>query len=64
MPCRAKSADTDRQKRQATHIEDSALERGRSRKTPSAIAWTAVDKQDGGGQQSGRGRRGTDKQAA
>lgn len=48
-----KSRYTDKQKRQAEHIEDSELAAGKSRKTAERIAWAAVNKQDGGGKKPG-----------
>lgn len=51
-----KSAYTDKQKRQAEHIEESARERGASESTAERIAWATVNKQDGGGKRSGSGR--------
>ncbi len=44
-----KSAYTDKQKRQARHIEKSELERGRSNPSAERIAWATVNKQDGAG---------------
>ena len=58
MPRGDKSSYTDKQKRQAQHIEESEKERGRSRKTAERIAWATVNKQDGGGKKSGSGRKG------
>lgn len=49
MPRGDKSSYTDEQKRQAKHIEESELERGRSEDTAEHIAWATVNKQDGGG---------------
>ncbi len=49
MPRGDKSAYTDKQKRQAEHIEDSEKARGRSTRTAERIAWATVNKQDGGG---------------
>lgn len=57
MPRGDKSAYTDKQKRQAEHIEESELEQGRSREAAERIAWATVNKQDGGGKQSGAGRK-------
>lgn len=57
MPRGDKSAYTDKQKRQAEHIEGSERERGRSEKTAERIAWATVNKQDGGGKKSGSGRK-------
>ncbi|MCL7713486.1 hypothetical protein [Stenotrophomonas mori] len=52
-----KSSYTDKQKRQAEHIEQSEIARGASRKDAERIAWATVNKQDGGGKQSGSGRK-------
>ena len=57
MPRGGKSAYTDKQKRQAGHIEDSEIEQGRSREDAERIAWATVNKQDGGGRKSGSGRK-------
>jgi plasmid stabilization system protein ParE len=54
-----KSAYTDKQKRQAEHIEDSERKQGRSQEEAERIAWATVNKQDGGGKQSGSGRKHT-----
>ena len=52
-----KSSYTDKQKRQAEHIERSEREEGRSKEDAERIAWATVNKQDGGGKQSGSGRK-------
>lgn len=57
MPRGGKSAYTDKQKRQAEHIEESEIEQGRSREDAERIAWATVNKQDGGGKKSGSGRK-------
>ncbi|WP_225766684.1 hypothetical protein [Stenotrophomonas sp. Marseille-Q4652] len=57
MPRGEKSAYTDKQKRQAAHIEQSEEKKGRSDKDAERIAWATVNKQDGGGKQSGSGRK-------
>ena len=57
MPRGDKSAYTDKQKRQAKHIEDSELEQGRSKEAAERIAYATVNKQDGGGKKSGSGRK-------
>lgn len=57
MPQGSKSAYTDKQKRQARHIEESYEERGDSPKKAAARAWATVNKQDGGGKKSGSGRK-------
>ena len=51
-----KSAYTDKQKRQAEHIEDSYEERGVSEDEAEARAWATVNKMTGGGKKSGSGR--------
>lgn len=51
-----KSTYTDKQKRQASHIEESEKDAGRSQEEAERIAWATVNKQDGGGKQSGSGR--------
>jgi hypothetical protein len=57
MPRGDKSAYTDKQKRQAQHIEESEMKSGRSRKVAERIAYATVNKQDGGGKKSGSGRK-------
>ena len=52
-----KSAYTDKQKRQAEHIEKSERKEGRSEKDAERIAWATVNKHDGGGKRSGSGCR-------
>ena len=47
MPRGEKSAYTDKQKRQAQHIEESEKERGHSEEEAERIAWSTVNKQDG-----------------
>jgi hypothetical protein len=49
MPRGDKSSYTDKQKRQAEHIEHSEEKEGRSKKSAERIAWATVNKQDGGG---------------
>jgi hypothetical protein len=44
-----KSSYTDKQKREASHIEESEKKKGKSEKTAERIAWATVNKQDGGG---------------
>lgn len=56
MPRGDKSAYTDKQKRQARHIEESAEARGVSKKRAAQIGWATVNKQDHGGKKSGSGR--------
>lgn len=47
-----KSSYTDKQKREASHIEKSEKNEGKSEKTAERIAWATVNKQDGGGKKS------------
>jgi hypothetical protein len=49
MPRGDKSSYTDKQKRQAEHIEESEKESGKSTATAERIAWATVNKHDGGG---------------
>jgi hypothetical protein len=56
MPQGDKSSYTDKQKRQAKHIEDSAKKSGKSTKRAEQIAYATVNKQSGGGKKSGSGR--------
>ena len=49
MPQGDKSAYTDKQKRQAAHIEEGYEKRGVSARTARARAWATVNKNDGGG---------------
>ncbi|GAB6195150.1 hypothetical protein [Lysobacter xanthus] len=51
-----KSSYTDKQKREARHIEESELKRGVGKEQAERIAWATVNKQDGGGKKSGSGR--------
>jgi plasmid stabilization system protein ParE len=64
MPRGEKSAYTDKQKRQAEHIEESERARGASESTAERIAWATVNKQDGGGKRSGSGRKAAKKAPA
>ena len=56
MPRGDKGAYTDKQKRQAEHIEESYEERGTSNKEAARRAWATVNKESGGGKKSGSGR--------
>jgi plasmid stabilization system protein ParE len=53
MPQGDKSKYTDKQKRQAEHIEESYKERGVSDDEAESRAWATVNKQDGGGNKPG-----------
>ena len=56
MPRGDKSAYTDKQKRQAEHIEEGYKREGISDDEAEARAWATVNKQTGGGKKSGSGR--------
>jgi plasmid stabilization system protein ParE len=56
MPRGDKSSYTDKQKRQAEHIEESYENRGVSEKEAERRAWATVNKETGGGNKSGSGR--------
>jgi plasmid stabilization system protein ParE len=56
MPRGEKSAYTEKQKRQAEHIEKGYEKRGVSRKVAESRAWATVNKAAGGGKKSGSGR--------
>jgi hypothetical protein len=59
MPQGDKSRYTDKQKRQAKHIEAGYKKKGLSTNTAEARAWATVNKLTGGGKHSGSGRKGT-----
>ncbi len=52
----SKDSYTDKQKRQAEHIQKSEIERGVPEARAQEIAWATVNKQDGGGNKSGSGK--------
>lgn len=56
MPRSDKSSYTDKQKRQAEHIEDSYEHRGVAKSEAERRAWATVNKETGGGNKSGAGR--------
>ncbi|RYF33657.1 MAG: plasmid stabilization protein [Comamonadaceae bacterium] len=56
MPKGDKSAYTDKQKREATHIEKGYEDRGVGHDEAERRAWATVNKQSGGGNKSGSGR--------
>jgi hypothetical protein len=58
MPPGDKSSHTDKQKRQAAHIEAGYEKRGVGPKTAAARAWATVNKLTGG-KKSGSGRKKT-----
>ena len=57
MPRGDKDAYTDKQKRQAEHIEEGYEKKGVSHKEAESRAWATVNKNDGGGNKSGSGRK-------
>lgn len=59
MPRGDKSSYTDKQKREAEHIEEGYIKRGASTKKAKRIAWATVNKQSGGGKKKGSGRKKT-----
>jgi len=56
MPRGDKSKYTDKQKRQAEHIEEGYEKRGVSKKESESRAWATVNAVSGGGKKSGSGR--------
>ena len=56
MPRGDKSSYTDKQKRQAEHIEKGYESRGVSDKEAERRAWATVNKETHGGKKSGSGR--------
>lgn len=61
MPRGDKSSYTDKQKRQAAHIEKGYKQEGVSQDEAERRAWATVNQQDGGGKKSGSGRAGVKK---
>jgi len=57
MPRGDKSSYTDKQKRQAAHIEAGYEQRGLPVPEAEARAWATVNKLSGGGKKSGAGRK-------
>jgi len=53
MPLGDKSAYTPKQKRKAQHIEEGYEKRGVSKEEAEKRAWATVNRQDGGGKNSG-----------
>ncbi|GAA4359669.1 hypothetical protein GCM10023165_56030 [Variovorax defluvii] len=56
MPRGDKSSYTDKQKRQAEHIEEGYEKRGVGEKEAERRAWATVNKETGGGKKTGSGR--------
>lgn len=57
MPRGDKSKYTDKQKRQAEHIEEGYEKSGVSEEEAERRAWATVNKESGGGKLSGSGRK-------
>ena len=64
MPQGDKSAYTDKQRRKAAEIEKGYEKRGLGEKEAERRAWATVNKQDGGGKESGSGRSRSRSEAA
>jgi plasmid stabilization system protein ParE len=56
MPRGDKSAYTEKQKRQARHIEEGYIKRGTPEEEAEKRAWATVNAMTGGGKKSGSGR--------
>jgi plasmid stabilization system protein ParE len=56
MPRGDKTSYTNKQKRQARHIEEGYEKRGTPRREAERRAWATVNKETGGGKKSGSGR--------
>jgi plasmid stabilization system protein ParE len=56
MPRGDKSSYSDKQKRQAEHIEEGYEKRGVGKEEAESRAWATVNKETGGGKKSGSGR--------
>ena len=54
MPRGDKSKYTDKQKRQAEHIEEGYEDKGVSKKEAESRAWATVNKESGGGKKSNK----------
>jgi hypothetical protein len=63
MPRGDKSSYTDKQKRQADHIEEGYERRGVGAKESKRRAWATVNKMTHGGKKSGSGRGKTENHA-
>jgi plasmid stabilization system protein ParE len=57
MPRGDKSAYSSKQKRQAEHIEEGYERKGASKNEAERRAWATVNKESGGGNKSGSGRK-------
>ena len=57
MPKGSKASYTDKQKRQAKHIEQGYEKKGVSKPEAESRAWATINKATGGGRKSGCGRK-------
>lgn len=64
MPQGDKDAYTDKQKRKAEHIEEGYEKRGVGEEEAERRAWATVNKDSGGGKESGSGRKSSRSEAA
>lgn len=64
MPRGDKTKYTDKQKRQAEHIEEGYEERGTPKPVAKKRAWATVNKMTGGGRRGGSGHKTTNKAPA
>jgi hypothetical protein len=53
----SKASYSDKQKRQAKHIEDSEKKQGRTSTASKRIAWATVNKQTGGGAKKSKSKK-------
>ena len=63
MPRGDKDSYTDKQKRQAEHIEEGYKKKGVSSEEAESRAWATVNKNDGGVKKSGSGRKNSSKKS-
>lgn len=56
MPRGSKEAYSPKQKRMASHIEDSERKKGRPGKRAGQIAWSTVNKRTGGAKKKSKGK--------
>ena len=64
MPRGDKDAYSDKQKRQAQHIEEGYEKKGVGRQEAEERAWRTVNARSGGGKESGSGRSSSRSEAA
>lgn len=64
MPQGSKESYTNKQKRMARHIEDSAKDRGYSSKRAAEIGWATVNKKTGGAGKSTKSSKSKSKKSS